>query len=360
MKNIKKSILIWSSVLLVTGLIMLLFSKLGYSGNQDSINLITHENPLDTINQNNIISSFLNRKYTPVFNNEEEEEIDYDAILGLTQGPRYSNQLVAPGSKNILFTGSDTVSGLNDTIGILSIDSQNKKIKVIMFPRDLYIDYNLKVRYYLDIHNRNRPDYYKINSAHHIGPFLQQEGKFNLFSINFLAEVINEVFDIKVDDYISINPGGFAEIVNIFGGVNMYVPYNMYYEDPFQDLYINLEKGQHRLNGKTAEGFVRFRQGYDEEGNLINYGDFERKKNQINFIKAFIDQHGTISNVNKIPELIGSLSRNIRHSMGIGDILTSYIGLARDVITNEYEFESITVSGKGKIINRTYYVIIED
>lgn len=355
--NFKKSVFVWGCVFLIVGSLIFILSRVGFSGTHDSINSITYENTLDVINPNNLFNSYLNKKTTQT--EETEEEIDYDAIVGLTDGPRYTQQLVSTKSTNILFTGSDALSGLNDTIGILSIDKNNKKLKIIMIPRDLYIDYNLKVRHYLDLNNRNRPDYYKINSAHQIGPFLAYEGKFNPYSINFLADVIQEVFDIKVDDYISINPKGFREIVDLFGGVSIYVPYDMYYEDPFQDLSIALDKGTSWLNGKQAEGFVRFRQYYDEDGELVNLGDFERKRNQINFIKAFIDQHGTITNIDKIPSLINTLSKNVRHSVGVGNILTSYIGLAKDVISNDYEFETMTITGTGKIINRTYYVVIE-
>ncbi|MDQ2086808.1 LCP family protein [Herbivorax sp. ANBcel31] len=356
--SFKKSVLIWSCIFLIAGSLILFLAKMGFTSTQDSVSTITYEETLDTINPNNLFKSFLSKE-APKTPEPEEEEIDYDAIDGLTDGPRYSEQLVSPNSKNILFTGSDSLSGLNDTIGIFSIDKESKKLKVIMIPRDLYIDYNLKVRHYLDLNNRNRPDYYKINSAHYIGPFLSHEGNFNPYSINFLADVIHEVFDITIDDYISLNPQGFSEVVDLFGGVNIYVPYDMYYRDPFQDLSIELDKGSNWLNGEDAEGFVRFRQYYDEDGELVNLGDFERKRNQINFIKAFIDQHGTISNIDKLPELLGTLSRNVRHSIGVGNILTSYMGLSRDIISNDYEFETITITGTGKIMNRTYYLVIE-
>lgn len=355
--NFKKSIFIWGFVFFVVGSLIFILAKAGFSGTYDPINPDTYGGNAPDINPGNFFNSYLNKKSTNT--PEPEEEIDYDAIPGLTNGPRYQEQLVSPNSINILFTGSDALSGLNDTIGIFSIDKESKKLKIIMIPRDLYIDYNLKVRHYLDLNNRNRPDYYKINSAHQIGPFLSYEGKFSAYSVNFLADVIYEVFNIKIDDYVSVNPKGFREVVDLFGGVSIYVPYDMFYEDPFQDLSIALEKGTRWLNGEEAEGFVRFRQYYDEEGNLVNLGDYERKRNQINFIKAFIEQHGTISNIDKIPGLISALSKNVRHSIGVGNILTSYIGIAKDVITNDYQLETMTVTGTGKIINRTYYVVIE-
>ena len=42
--------------------------------------------------------------------------------------------------------------------------------------------------------------------------------------------------------------------------------------------------------------------------------------------------------------MIKILGKNIQHSIGLGDVLTSYMGMAVDVITNDYEIitESLT------------------
>ena len=40
------------------------------------------------------------------------------------------------------------------------------------------------------------------------------------------------------------------------------VPQRMYYSDPTQDLYIDLQPGLQTLNGEQAMGLVRFRKGY--------------------------------------------------------------------------------------------------
>jgi anionic cell wall polymer biosynthesis LytR-Cps2A-Psr (LCP) family protein len=114
-----------------------------------------------------------------------------------------------------------------------------------------------------------------------------------------------------------------------------------------------------QLNGKEAEGFVRFRQGYNAQNKLIQIGDVERKNNQLNFIKAFIKQHGTISNIDKIPGLINTLNKNLKHSLGVGDLLTTYLGSAKDAITQKYQIESVTLSGKGKIVDGSYFIFIE-
>lgn len=361
--KIKKNIILWLSSFVIIALSVFVLGKLGFLGNDKSAAIDTYEDsPLEgepTIDPIEITKK--NVKYIPTpYIEPTPSEIDYDAIPGLTNEKPYSKELVSKGSKNILFVGSDRLSGLYDTIGILSIDKENEKLKIIMIPRDLYINYNEKVRHYLSLHGKlNNAGFYKINAAHNIGPYLKYDGKFEPYSMNFLADVIKEKFGIVVDDYVKINPDGFVELVDLFGGVSIDVPMDMHYDDPFQDLSIHLDKGVQTLNGKQAEGFVRFRQGYNEEGELIQIGDVARKNNQIKFIKSFIKQHGTITNINKIPELTKTLNKNLKHSFGVGDILTSYLGLATDVITNKYEIESVTLNGEGKMLNGSYYIFIE-
>jgi len=86
----------------------------------------------------------------------------------------------------------------------------------------------------------------------------------------------------------------------------------------------------------------------------VTVGDYERKKNQINFIKAFIEQHGTMSNI------VSTLNKYMKHSIGVGDVLTTYIGYAKDVVLYKYPIETYTVTGKDKYMNQRYYIVIEN
>jgi len=278
----------------------------------------------------------------------------------LTVGKPYKTKLVGDNSTNILIVGEDKTSYLYDTIGIVSIDAEEGKIRIIMLPRDTYIEYNKRIMDFLDKAGKLRePGFLKINNAHHIGAMIKYEGKFKTHSMSFLADIIKEKLGIEVKDYVKINTRGFVEIVDLFGGVDINVPYDMNYDDPLQDLSIHLKKGLQHLDGKQAEGFVRYRQGYDENGVFREYGDTERKKNQILFLKEFIKQHGTVRNIDKIPELMKVLGKNIDHSVGFGDILLNYIGLLKDVVVKKYEIESVNIDGKSQWIYGSSYIIID-
>ncbi len=275
----------------------------------------------------------------------------------LTTGRKYGKALVEEGSRNILILGEDKVSYLYDTLGILSIDRNGEIIKIIMIPRDTYVQYNQKtINVLAEEGKAEEPGIYKINYTHHIGTMIKYEGRFNGSSISFLADVVEEKFGVHIDEYIKVNLAGFKGIIDILGGVEMSVPYDMNYDDPVQDLHIHLTKGVQVLDGEGAEGFSRFRKGYKEDGTFFEIGDDGRKNNQIKLIKAVIKQHGTVRNIKKIPDILKTLGKNVKHSIGLGDVLQTYMGIARDIVTDEYKIESEVIETEQIRINGSAYV----
>jgi LCP family protein required for cell wall assembly len=280
----------------------------------------------------------------------------------LTEGKPYSAKLVEEGTKNVLIIGEDSTSDKYDTIGVASIDRKNKTLKVIMIPRDTYIEYNQDIIAALEEKKlAHAAGIYKINCAHGVGSIIKYRGKFdNSGPVSFLAEVITEKFGIPVDDYVKINTNGFRALINHLGGVDIYVPYLMNYNDPTQDLSIYIKKGQKHLNGSDAEGFVRFRQGYREDGTFFEIGDPGRKNNQLNFIKALINQKGTLGNIGKIPGMIDIMGKNVQHSIGFGDILQTYMGLARYIVADKYEITSENLNSEKSIrIDGSSYMVLD-
>lgn len=270
----------------------------------------------------------------------------------------YTKELISENSKNILFLGEDKENSLYDTIGIISVEDKNKKVSIIMLPRDMYVDYSEYVRDALNQRGKSKTaGIYKLNAAHYIGAMIEYKGKFKANSISFLAEVIKEKFGITVDEYIKVNLSGFKQIVDLYGGVTITVPYDMNYDDPSQDLSIHLEKGKQHLNGIQAEGFVRFRQGIKEDGTRF---DVDRKKNQLTFLNSFIKQHGTVNNINKIPDLIKSLKGNMMSSIDLGDVLITYLGIAKEIVNDQYEIDNKNINGEEKMIDGSSYIVIKE
>ena len=141
--------------------------------------------------------------------------------------------------------GSDKASGNTDTIILVTYDTIAQKVGMISVPRDTAVD-------------RSWAKYPKINYAYSNGP-------------DTLKSEIFQTFGIPVDFYIRVNLSGFIALVDKLGGVDVYIPENMDYDDPFQDLSIHYTKGQWHLNGQQAMEVARFRYnndgtGYTDEG----------------------------------------------------------------------------------------------
>ncbi|MDR1440231.1 MAG: LCP family protein [Clostridiales bacterium] len=282
-----------------------------------------------------------------------------------TDGNVLASGLVEKDSVNVLIMGLDKEAFLLDTIGIASVSKESKSIKLIMFPRDTYVGYSDAVGEQIaKIGHAKLPGIYKLNNAYNIGDHIgavsdteYNRGKFGEQGFDFLAQVIYEKFGVEIDDYVRINLYGFVKLVDMFGGVRVNVPVRMNYYDPLQNLRIDLSKGSHTLNGAQAEGFVRFRQGYDSAGNLSVTAD--RTKNQIAFLKAFYEQHAKLSNIGKIPDLLSLLKKNVVHSVSAEELLTKYADLLTDVVDSSYTLESHEFATSDKRINGSAYLVIE-
>ena len=65
-------------------------------------------------------------------------------------------------------------------------------------------------------------------------------------------EDISQMLGIPIDGYIKVNIKGFITLVDYLGGIDFYVPCNMDYDDPFQNLSIHYKEGQRKLSGQQA------------------------------------------------------------------------------------------------------------
>lgn len=355
----KRTILIWIGILTLIGIILLMVAcetgvLMTPQSSENASQEMTEQNDAVIKTGDDIPGSVTQSE---AHNQDPAKE----GPKTLTIGKPYSGKLVEEGSKNVLIIGEDKVNNLYDTIGIASIDSKNKKVKLIMIPRDTYIEYNDDIKAILDKENLlHSPGVFKINFTHHVGSKIDYKGSFEPGSISFLADVVEEKFNIELNDYVKINTKGFIELVDNLGGIDIQVPYNMDYEDPTQDLYIHIPAGMQHLDGYNAEGFVRFRQGYKEDGSFFEVGDTGRKKNQLNFLKQLIKQKGTIKNIGKIPGILEVLGRNVKHSIGLGDVLKTYMGMATDIIADEYEITSENLNSEEMIrIDGSSYLVLE-
>jgi len=284
----------------------------------------------------------------------------------ITDNQHYVETLVTEDSTNILICAPDPSAWNMDTILIASISPSSGKVSLISLPRDIYISYSDSLEAALEEVKPgliDQPGMRKINAAHSIGDKLKYKegiGRFDRPYLEFLADLLEEVFAIHIDDYVYLQTKGFRRIVDYFGGVTVNVPVRMFYEDPTQELLIDIQPGSQHLDGMQAEGFVRFRQGFADDGTFHNYGDLFRKENQTRFFKAFLQQHLTLGNLTRLSDISEFVGRNIITSIKGWDRIVGYGALAERVLTGDFPIEAVKLREKEVSINHLSYVMLEE
>ncbi len=229
--------------------------------------------------------------------------IDDDADKPPVTSTDKANSLRKKDFYTFLIMGRDKVGLNTDIIILLSFDIHNGAINILQIPRDTYMEVD------------SSP--FKINAAYaimHNRAYNNKESDVEDAAMRGFISLLEKNLCIKIDNYALCNISGFRNIIDIIGGVDMDVPYNMNYSDPEQDLYINLKKGMQTLNGKKAEQFIRYRSGYIE-------GDIGRMDAQKLFISALIKQLKSSLNVSTLTGIAGEAIDNVKLSMSLADIV---------------------------------------
>ncbi|MGC1248939.1 MAG: LCP family protein, partial [Spirulinaceae cyanobacterium] len=128
------------------------------------------------------------------------------------------------------------------------------------------------------------------------------------------AKSISElVGGVEIDRYIRVNVQGVEKLIDALGGVTVYVPKDMKYQDDSQHLYINLKKGKQHLDGEEAMQFLRFR--YDE------YGDIGRVQRQQTLMRAIVEQSLNPGVIVRVPKIIEVIKSHIDTNLSVEELV---------------------------------------
>ena len=223
---------------------------------------------------------------------------------------------------NILIMGTDNSDLRTDTIILACVNPRENEVSMLSIPRDTRVRIN--------------NSFNKINAAAVIG------------GPELAVQKVSEVTGVPIHNYVMIDLKGFRNVIDILDGVDFDVPQRMYYVDPYQDLYINLQKGMQHLNGDKAEQLVRFR-SYPN-------GDLGRISVQRDFVKALIDQKLKLKYLSKADDIIKEIYDNIETDMSIADALKS-VRIINSLRTGE--FSAFQLPGTTKTISGISYFIYD-
>lgn len=245
------------------------------------------------------------------------------------------------GMINILLLGVDEGGMRSDTIMLASINGKENKVNILSIPRDTRV--------------RIGKGYQKINAA--IGIGAQEVKKGNLEEPEELSvEKVKALTGLPIHYFMSIDFEGFKEVIDVLDGVDFEVPFNMVYDDPTQNLHINLKKGMQHLDGEAAHDFVRFRQGNPGYRGYAN-GDLGRIEAQQAFIRALVKQKLKPEYILKANELFEVISKYVRTNYTARD-LVKHIGVIKNLTPSAVKMHQLP--NHTQTIDGLSYVICHD
>lgn len=212
---------------------------------------------------------------------------------------------------------TNSFKGLSDTMMLLRFDPAQGKLSVLSIPRDTQVE--------IEKHGIR-----KINEANYYGgPALAAQTVSNLLG------------GVEVDRYVRVNVQAVEKLIDALGGVTVYVPKDMKYQDDSQHLYINLKQGKQHLDGNKAIQFLRFR--YDE------FGDISRVQRQQTFMRAMVEQALKPQTLLKIPDILSVIQSHLDTNLTVEELM-ALSGFAAQTKRSDVQMMMLpgTFSGDGR------------
>ena len=219
-----------------------------------------------------------------------------------------------------------TVDDYNtDTIMLCSIDAKNNKVQAVSIPRDTQVDVTAKIK--------------RINGAY------GREG------VDELCREVGEVTGVYPNFYAVINMKSFIKVVDLIGGVDFNVPYNMVHEDANEIYNIEIYKGQQTLSGKQALEMVRYRG--------TSASDFGRMELQRDFLLATLKQVMKKFTITQITDMVDIFNESVKTNMPAKDMLWFYMNVVQKMnLENSITFNAMPGVTTGTY-NKQDYVYLD-
>ncbi|MCY3030584.1 LCP family glycopolymer transferase [Aerococcus sp. Group 1] len=213
-----------------------------------------------------------------------------------------------------------TEQGRSDTMMVMTVNPKTQQTTLLSIPRDTYTTI-------LPSGNKD-----KINHAYAYG------------GAGGAVETVQNLLDIPIDYYVSVNMQGLEDMINVLGGVTVTPPIS-FTEDGHQFV-----QGQpSTLNGEAALAYVRNR--YDDPE-----GDYGRQARQRQVILACLKEAASLSSLPNYQEILNTIGNNIQTNLAFSDM--------KDLFTNYRDganhINQAQLKGSGQMIDGVYYEIIPE
>ncbi|MDQ5841485.1 MAG: LCP family protein [Chloroflexota bacterium] len=258
--------------------------------------------------------------YLAFLNHTVTTNVKHEALLPTpTAGEKVPVKVpAAKDAQNILMIGSDSRgsvgNGRSDVIVLMHVSDDRKKVHLVHFPRDLYVD--------VPGHGKD-----KINAAYAYG------------GPQLLVRTLQNLVDVPIDHVAVIGFDGFKAMTDAMGGVDVYAE-----ESSTTPGNGTVHVGVNHLDGAAALAFVR-------ERHQLSEGDISRGRRQQAFIKALMLKslsRETITNPVRLAQFVDAGTKNLTvdEAFSVADMRSQAVSM-RDLRSKDIVFIAAPITGFG-------------
>lgn len=226
---------------------------------------------------------------------------------------------------SVLIMGVDTgdgrvETGRSDTMMLLTVNPNTDKTSIVSIPRDTYTE----------IIGRGHKD--KINHAYAFG------------GTGMAMNTVQNLFDIPVDYFVSVNMDSMQQIVDAVGGITVLPPISF-----TQSPYTFVEGQATHMDGAKALSYSRMRKSDPN-------GDYGRQHRQRQVIEGTMKSIASLDSIMNYRNILGTLGNSMKTNMSFDDMVDMFNNY-RGSVSN---VDQVQLSGSGQMIGGVYYEIIPD
>ena len=190
-----------------------------------------------------------------------------------------------------------TNDGNTDMILYVHFNNETGELKMLQIPRDTMVTTD-----------RSVSGNYRINNV------ARTQGDGNL-NVNALCEQVATMYKLPVDGYVMIHLEMLTQLVDTFGGIELYVPQDIDYTQVADGGSSVIHEGYQTLDGAAVEFLLRARKVYAD-------GDIGRLNMQRQFYAALFRKIKDIGNIWDVAKLAPAVLGYMETSLPITDLVS--------------------------------------
>ena len=190
--------------------------------------------------------------------------------------------------------------GNTDMILYVHFNNETGEMKMLQIPRDTMVTTD-----------RSVSGNYRINNI-----AKTQAADSNSMNMAALCEQISNMYQLPIDGYMTIRLEMLVQLVDTFGGIELYVPQEMDYKGS------HLDQGYQTLNGDACEFLLRTRHIYPN-------GDIGRLNMQRQFYAALFRRLKSIGNIWDVAKLTPAVLNYMETSLSASQLVSFAVSMLK-------------------------------